>query len=272
MQTDSKVGAPLNREPEWDSLASGDGTGLYLYGLIRPGWLAVGFYVRRPDGLSLADLTVCPDTRPRRSAEDPAIVDPDEFGNRHSEVDLSAMSRVRWLTEYEYLKGPRRINSAVQATSGTLHAALLREVPLGAMQRAAEQAARQLAALGKMLREVGDPAGEYLAALEHTHKPLTPAQLGYLLAAWRFTQLGPGEAKPVIVTARALGLVDRGGGRGDVKYAEARAARVCSDRLSQARKLGWLHSPGKGRSGGTALTPLGQALVESYREKFQEMP
>ena len=132
----------------------------------------------------------------------------------------------------------------------------VRQAPLAEFGGRAQESLRQLGALGESVRNVdaAESAAAFAAIGEQADRKLTPAQLIYLASAVEFSRMDERHPKPVVAAAKDLRI----------------EPRLLSDRLSQARKLGWLQSPGKGRRGGK-LTPLGQRLAVRHRQHIQEL-
>lgn len=217
---------------KWRDLALADGSGLYLAGQLRDDWIVVGFYVPLGGELHLAELSLVPGKVPPTESPDP-----------------SAVTSAGWLARRDYL-APNRSMRELPATRPprAVFARLVRLIPFDEMQREAETSARTVAAFGRFLRSHGAPIHstgfvETFASLEDN---LSAAKLEYLDAARQFAS-APKQGRPVLNLAEKMNI----------------SAKQLSDRLSAARKAGYLTSPGAGRKGGE-LTDLGRALVARH--------
>lgn len=206
---------------------------------LRPGWVAIGMYVRHRGQLRLADLIVC-------AGEIPAEVDADpSTGVYPIGTELPAA----WLAERRYLDSARQ-DSALANTREphTVQARMLREIPLDEMQRQALASAGEFAEFGAFLREHGAPASAWRGLADlGTDGTLSPQRVEYLRAAAVYASMPAHLNRPRAVAATELGVTET----------------VLADRLRWARKHGYLTKPGQGSRGGD-LTELGAALVARY--------
>lgn len=212
--------------------------GMYLVMRIRPGWMAIGFYLPVEGGLHLADLSIVPG-------------DPPDFFDIPSGYEPGRVHGGNWLNDFNYLKRARQ-SRAIESTKPpkAVYSRLLRLVQLEEMQQRAEADAQSNAKLAREMQRRGGPRWSetmvrFADALEGSEHDITEAELDYLRAAARFAALNTTDSNESI--AQTLGVT----------------ANQLRDHLNAARKHGYLTSPGRGRRGGE-LTELGHALAARH--------
>lgn len=195
----------------------------FVAGYVRPEWVVIGCFAMSGGSWDLADLSVAPGPMPPIDPPSPEQQRP--FG--------APMGFGKWVQETHYLD--RRSGSA--ARRSRIDSALLREIRLADMQLVVERYAPEVAAFTAQLHpDRCDP----LPPPRPSH-----ARLEYLRAAERYASTWIHQSKAEI--AQSLGI----------------DTQVLTDRLKQARALGWYEGRGSGRRGGN-LTATGHQLAGLY--------
>jgi hypothetical protein len=136
-------------------------------------------------------------------------------------------------------------------TPGAIYPQLLRKVPLAHWQATVTEGYAFWASYQRDERVTTTFLDRYATVTA------TDAQLVTLLFAKTYAQHAGRMSNPNPVVAAQLGLTSD----------EVSKVR---DRLTSARRLGYLQRAGRGRAGGT-LTPLGQALADKYDDELRKI-